>query len=67
MVNEDMEIGLSKSLMVERMNIYLATQGALPVYKEIQNQSVSSYWHSCSSPQPYKNALPGMSSQHPAS
>ena len=40
------------------MNIYLAIQGILLVYKKIHNKGASPHWHSCSSLQSYKNRLP---------
>lgn len=43
--------------ILKKINIYQTTEKALPVYKKIQNRSISSYRNSYSSPQLYKNAI----------
>ena len=45
MIDRDIEI-LTKLIIVERMNIYLATQGALAIYKKIQNWNILIYRYS---------------------
>lgn len=46
MINGDIKIELSKSLMIKKINIYLITYRVLLIYKKIQNQNISCYWYS---------------------